>query len=51
MTPPPRKHNTHLFQKRVGERLDAELERPEVGRLVEPLHLFRHERLVNRLAL
>lgn len=30
----------------VGEGLDTELERPELGRGFEALHLFGHERLV-----
>ena len=40
-----------LIQECVGKRLDAELERHEVWRLVQALHLLGHERLMDRLAL
>lgn len=42
---------TNLFQESGGERLDAELERSEVGRLVQALHFLGHKRLVNLIAL
>lgn len=41
----------HLLQERVREGLYTELEGAEVRRFIQPLHLFCHERLVNRLPL
>ena len=42
---------SYLFQEGVGEGLYSELEGPEVGRLIQTLHLLRHERLMDWLTL
>ena len=42
---------SYLFQEGVGESLNPELEGSEVGRLIQALHLLRHERLMDRLTL
>jgi hypothetical protein len=45
------RQSTHFLEEGVGEGLNPELERSEIRRLVESLHLFSHEGLVNRFAL
>jgi len=36
-----------FFKERVGEGLDSELERPEIGALFESLHFTGHEGLMD----
>jgi hypothetical protein len=43
--------SAHLLQERVRESLNPKLEGPIVRRLVQALHLLRHERLVDELTL
>ena len=41
---------THLFEETVREGLYTEFEGAEVGGLVQSLHLFRHQSLMNQFA-
>jgi hypothetical protein len=46
-----RQKNAYLFQERISEGLNAELEGSIIRGFIKALHLLRHQSLVNKFTL